>query len=185
MVGEPGTALISGRLLCRDRPLAAGPAGQFRVADLRTVEATCGASSFLLPTLPGDEYPPLPVLPDACGRASMPLCSRRPWLRWQSPRRHRTTATTPRRRYPDGDRTGRASDPSAATDRRLAVRELAWNPLAIEGPLAVTVPGRELLEATKAFADAGEVSVHLGDSETSISLTAKTRQTGLRADGLR
>jgi DNA polymerase-3 subunit beta len=44
----------------------------------------------------------------------------------------------------------------------------------------VTVPGRELLEASKAFADAGSVNIHLGDAETSLSLTADSRQTGLR-----
>ena len=69
----------------------------------------------------------------------------------------------------------------AATDRYRGRTRAGVEPAGDRRSLAVTVPGRELLEATKAFADAGEVSVHLGDSETSISLTAKkTRQTGLR-----
>jgi DNA polymerase-3 subunit beta len=69
----------------------------------------------------------------------------------------------------------------AATDRyRLAVRELPWQPLSVDQPIAITAPGRELMEAAKAFADAGDLSIHLGESETSMSLTADTRQTGLR-----
>ena len=179
VVGEPGTALISGRLLVEiARSLPAQPVS-FALQTSGRVEVTCGASSFLLPTLPGDEYPPLPVLPDAVGSVDAAMFASavaQVAVASASPDdRNHAYAGIRMEIEPDGHLT------LAATDRyRLAVRELAWNPLAIEGPLAVTVPGRELLEATKAFADAGEVNVHLGDSETSISLTAKTRQTGLR-----
>jgi DNA polymerase-3 subunit beta len=69
----------------------------------------------------------------------------------------------------------------AATDRyRLAVRELPWRPSGADQAIAVTIPGRELVEAAKAFADAGEVNLHLGEADTSLSLTSGARHTGLR-----
>lgn len=179
VVGEPGTALISGRLLVEiARSLAAQPVS-FALQTSGRVEVTCGASSFLLPTLPNDEYPPLPALPDAVGTldaATFAAAVAQVAVASASPDdRNHAYAGIRMEIEPDGQLT------LAATDRyRLAVRELPWQPIAIEGPLAVTVPGRELVEATKAFADAGEVNIHLGDSDTSLSLTARTRQTGLR-----
>ncbi|MEZ5184599.1 MAG: DNA polymerase III subunit beta [Candidatus Nanopelagicales bacterium] len=179
VVGEPGSALISGRLLVEiARSLPAQPVS-FALQTSGRVEVTCGAASFLLPTLPADEYPPLPTLPTAAGSvdaavfasavAQVAVASASP------DERNHAYAGIRMEIEPDGHLT------LAATDRyRLAVRELAWQPIAVDQPIAVTVPGRELLEATKAFADAGQVNIHLADSDTSISLTAATRQTGLR-----
>jgi len=179
VIGEPGTALISGRLLVEiARSLPAQPVS-FALQTSGRVEVTCGASSFLLPTLPGDEYPPLPDLPQAVGSvdagvfaaavAQVAVASASP------DERNHAYAGIRMEIEPDGRLT------LAATDRyRLAVRELPWEPLAADQPIAVTIPGREFLEATKAFADAGTVTVHLGEAETSLSLTAGSRQTGLR-----
>ena len=179
VIGEPGTALISGRLLVEiARSLPAQPVS-FALQSSGRVEVTCGAASFLLPTLPGDEYPPLPSLPQAVGSvdagvfaaavAQVAVASASP------DERNHAYAGIRMEIEPDGRLT------LAATDRyRLAVRELPWEPVAADQPIAVTIPGREFLDATKAFADAGTVTVHLGEAETSLSLAAGTRQTGLR-----
>lgn len=179
VVGEPGTALISGRLLVEiARSLPAQPVS-FALQSSGRVEVTCGSASFLLPTLPREEYPPLPALPDSLGSiaagefaaavAQVAVASASP------DERNHAYAGIRMEIEPNGQLT------LAATDRyRLAVRELAWNPGQADSTIAVTVPGRELVEASKAFADAGEVQIHLGEGETSISLTSGDRQTGMR-----
>lgn len=179
VVGEPAQALISGRLLVEiARSLPAQPVS-FALQSSGRVEVTCGAAAFLLPTLPSDEYPPLPALPAAAGSvtsaefasavAQVAVASASPDDRGHS------LAGIRMEIEPDGQLT------LAATDRyRLAVRELPWNPVAGGRSVAVTVPGRELVEATKSLADAGELSIHIDDADTSLSLSAGERQTGLR-----
>lgn len=179
VVGEPGTALISGRLLVEiARSLPTQPVS-FALQSSGRVEVTCGAASFLLPTLPRDEYPPLPLLPDAVGAIDAAVFAAavgQVAVAAASPDdRNHAYAGIRMEIEPGGHLT------LAATDRyRLAVRELPWRPAGNDQAIAVTVPGRELVEATKAFAGAGEVNIHLGDSDTSLSLTGNTRQTGLR-----
>lgn len=179
VVGEPGSALITGRLLVEiARSLAAQPV-TFALQSSGRVEVTCGAASFLLPTLPREEYPPLPGLPDAVGSVDAGVFAAavgQVAVASASPdERNHAYSGIRMEIEPDGHLT------LAATDRyRLAVRELPWQPLTADQPIAVTAPGRELVEASKAFADAGTVNIHIGDSDTTLSLTAGSRQTGLR-----
>ncbi|MFN8183821.1 MAG: DNA polymerase III subunit beta [Candidatus Nanopelagicales bacterium] len=179
VVGEPGTALISGRLLMEiARSLPAQPVS-FALQSSGRVEVTCGAASFLLPTLPGEEYPPLPATPSAVGSVDAGMFA-------AAVAQVAVASASPDERSHAYSGIRMEIEPQghvtlAATDRyRLAVRELPWEPLAIDQPIAVTVPGREFLDATKAFAGSGSVSLHLGESETSLSLTADSRLTGLR-----
>ncbi len=179
VVGEPGTALISGRLLVEIARSLPNQPVSFALQSSGRVEVTCGAASFLLPTLPRDEYPPLPVLPDAVGTidaGQFAAAVGQVAVAAASPDdRNHAYAGIRMEIEPDGNLT------LAATDRyRLAVRDLPWQPAGTDQGIAVTIPGRELVEAAKAFADAGQVSIHLGESDTSLSLTADTRQSGLR-----
>lgn len=179
VVGEPGTALISGKLLVEiARSLPAQPVS-FALQSSGRVEVTCGAAAFLLPTLPDDEYPPLPALPDAVGELDAALFAAavsQVAVASASPdERNHAYSGIHMEIEPDGHLT------LAATDRyRLAVRDLPWTPQTIDRTIAVTVPGKELVDAAKAFADSGQVSIHLGDSDTSLSLSARNRRTGLR-----
>ncbi len=179
VVGEPGTALISGRLLVEiARSLPTQPVS-FALQSSGRVEVTCGAASFTLPTLPRDEYPPLPALPEPVGTidaAAFAAAVAQVAVAAASPDdRNHAYAGIRMEIEPSGHLT------LAATDRyRLAVKELAWRPAGTDQAIAVTVPGRELVEAAKAFAGAGDVTIHLGDSDTSLALTSSSRQTGLR-----
>lgn len=179
VVGEPGSALISGRLLVEiARSLPAQPVS-FALQSSGRVEVTCGAAAFLLPTLPDDEYPPLPPLPDAVGELDAALFASavvQVAVASASPdERNHAYSGIHMEIEPDGQLT------LAATDRyRLAVRDLPWTPQTIDRPLAVTVPGKEFVDAAKAFADAGQVSIHLSESDTSLALSTPNRQTGLR-----
>jgi DNA polymerase-3 subunit beta len=179
VVGEPGTALISGRLLVEIARSLPNQPVSFALQSSGRVEVSCGAAAFTLPTLPRDEYPPLPTLPDAVGSidaAVFAAAVSQVAVAAASPDdRNHAYAGIRMEIEPSGHLT------LAATDRyRLAVRDLAWRPSGSDQAIAVTVPGRELVEAAKAFADAGEVNLHLGDSDTSLALSASSRQTGLR-----
>src|SRR5260370_5514669 len=63
---EPGSALVSGRLLAEiSRSLPAKPV-HITAQDGRAV-LTCGSATFTLLTMPEDEYPSLPEMPPAAG----------------------------------------------------------------------------------------------------------------------
>lgn len=62
-VGEPGRVLVSGRLLTDiTKTLPKGSTAQLELDGVRLV-LTAGSARFTLPTLPVDEYPALPVMP--------------------------------------------------------------------------------------------------------------------------
>ena len=65
-IAESGTVLVSGRLLADiARSLPAQPV---TIENEGTrVLLTCGRSSFTLPTLPVEDYPQLPAMPDSSG----------------------------------------------------------------------------------------------------------------------
>ncbi|MFV3577899.1 DNA polymerase III subunit beta, partial [Mycobacterium tuberculosis] len=68
-VSEPGTVLVSGRLLAEiSRALPAKPVDV--VLEGNKVTVTCGASRFTLLTMPVDEYPALPAMPELSGTVS-------------------------------------------------------------------------------------------------------------------
>jgi DNA polymerase-3 subunit beta len=178
VVGEPGRTLISGRLLVEiARSLPAQPVS-FALQSSGRVEVSCGSASFVLPTMPSQDFPEPPPLPDAVGAVDAAM--------FAAAVSQVAVATTPaddQHTYsgirmeiePDGHVT------LAATDRyRLAVRELAWQPHAADRSIAVTVPGKALMEAAKACADVGELLLHFGDQDTTLSLSAGDRRTGLR-----
>src|SRR5690625_7782718 len=68
-VETPGKVIVSGRLLADiskalpDRPV------QFDLEGTQVI-LTCGASRFTLLTMPVDEYPALPEMPEASGKTS-------------------------------------------------------------------------------------------------------------------
>lgn len=179
VVTEPGEALITGRLLVEiARSLPAQPVS-FALQTTGRVEVSCGASTFQLPTVPSEDFPPLPVLPDVAGSvdaaefaaavAQVAVASA------TSDDRNPTFSGIRMEIDPDGRVT------LAATDRfRLAVRELQWTPGRIDDLVAVTVPGRELAEAAKALAHAGDLALHIDEGQTSLTFHAGSRRTGMR-----
>src|SRR5699024_10196738 len=65
-VEEPGEVLVSGRLLADiSRALPARPIDM--ALEGTKVQVTCGSSRFTLATMPVDEYPNLPAMPDRVG----------------------------------------------------------------------------------------------------------------------
>lgn len=159
-VAEGGVSLVNGRLLVDiARSLPNQP------VDLETegtrLRVRCGRSTFELPTLPVEEYPPLPAMPEPSG--SVPgsvLAGAVGQVAVAAGRDDALPFLTGVRVEVDGDQVT-----LAATDRyRLAVRTFSWRPAAAEFTAAALVPARTLAETAKALAHADDVHLAFGSA---------------------
>lgn len=172
----PGTdrVLVSGRLLAEiTRALPAKPVDLAVVGP--KVSIVAGSARFTLPTMPVEDYPPLPQMPDASGAVdSAEFAEAVAQTVIAAGRDDTLPMLTGIRIEIDGDRLT-----LAATDRfRLAVRELGWRPDRAELSTAVLVPARTLADAAKTLGGAKEVTVALGDGL--LGLQAGDRRTTVR-----
>ena len=123
-VAEPGTVLVPGRLLAEiTRSLPSLPV-EF-ADDPEGVSLTCGSASFTLVTLPVEEYPDLPELPQTAGTVDGGVLAAA--ISQVAPAASRDD-TLPLLTGVNIE-VGGDTMTLAATDRyRLAVRELPWSP---------------------------------------------------------
>jgi DNA polymerase-3 subunit beta len=166
--------LVSGRLLAEiTRALPAKPVDLAVVGP--KVSIVAGSARFTLPTMPVEDYPPLPQMPDASGAVdSAEFAEAVAQTVIAAGRDDTLPMLTGIRIEIDGDRLT-----LAATDRfRLAVRELGWRPDRGELSTAVLVPARTLADAAKTLGGAKEVTVALGDGL--LGLQAGDRRTTVR-----
>lgn len=156
---EGGRALVSGRLLAEiTRSLPAQPV-QLSTEGSRAV-LTCGSARFTLPTLPVEDYPTLPPMPDPAGQiASDAFAAAVSQVFVAAGRDDTLPVLTGIRVEVDGEQLT-----MAATDRyRLAVREIKWRPVNPSGTTVALIPARTLAEAAKTLATTGaEVDIALG-----------------------
>lgn len=148
-VAEPGRCLVSGRLLADiARALPAAPV-QLTTDGSRMV-IVCGASRFELPTLPVEDFPTPPPLPETSGRITAgSFATAVAQVAVAVGRDEGLPVLTGIRLEIDGERLT-----LAATDRyRLAVRELDWKPETGTGeiPPSALVSGRTLADTAKAL----------------------------------
>jgi DNA polymerase-3 subunit beta len=145
-VEEEGTVLVSGRLLADisralpNRPVEISTDG---------VRATvvCGSSRFTLHTLPVEEYPALPQMPNATGTVPAGRDDTLPVL-------------TGVRIEIEGDTVTLAS-----TDRyRFAVREFLWKPENPDASAVALVPAKTLLDTAKSLGAGDSVTLALSGS---------------------
>jgi DNA polymerase-3 subunit beta len=159
-IGDPGVALVSGRLLADisrslpDRPVDV-------TTDASKVVLTCGSSRFTLLTLPVEDYPALPEMPGASGSLRGDLfASAVAQVSVAAGRDDTLPVLTGVRVEIEGEKIT-----MAATDRyRLAVRDLAWTPEQSGLDAVALVPARTLSETAKALAAADKVTVALASS---------------------
>jgi len=160
-IGEPGTALVPGRLLAEiTRSLPAADVEVTTAAGM--VMLTCGSAEFALVALPLDEYPALPDLPAAAGTVDggalaiaaaqvVPSASR--------------DDTLPMLTGVCLDFDGHALT-LAATDRyRLAVRTVAWEPADPAVRASVLVPARTLADVARTMGAGKPVTIAFGRSD--------------------
>jgi DNA polymerase III subunit beta len=154
---EEGSALVSGRLLAEiSRSLPARPV-QIASEGGKAV-LSCGSATFTLLTMPEEEYPDLPEMPQAAGSVgSDAFASAVSQSATAAGRDDTLPALTGVRIEIEGDTLTLIS-----TDRyRLAVRELRWTPARPDLSAAVLVPARALAETARSLTSGAEVSIAL------------------------
>ena len=182
-VAEPGTVLVSGRLLADiTRALPAKPVDVS--IDGARVAISCGSSKFSLPTMPVEDYPELPTVPEPTGTVPGDLFAEAvSQVAVAAGRDDTLPMLTGIRVEIEGERVV-----LAATDRfRLAVRELDWSPASASTTGAALVPAKTLAEAARsAGADhAGTVELAFGSPEAIgadgiLGITSNAKKTTTR-----
>ncbi|MGB3301677.1 DNA polymerase III subunit beta [Gordonia sp. (in: high G+C Gram-positive bacteria)] len=182
-VAESGKALVSGRLLAEiTKSLPNKPVDV--TIDGARVAISCGSAKFSLPTMPVEDYPELPAIPENTGSVPANLFSEAvAQVALAAGRDDTLPMLTGVRVEIEGDKVV-----LAATDRfRLAVREMQWLPTDPSASGAALVPAKTLSEAAKsAGADGtGNVdlafgAVHAIGSEGMLGITNGAKKTTTR-----
>jgi DNA polymerase III subunit beta len=157
---EPGTVLVSGRLLAEIvRSLPAKPVDLTTDGTRTTVQ--CGSAKFTLMLLPAEEYPTLPGMPDTTGTVGADtFASSISQVAIAAGKDDTLPALTGIRMEINDD-----ALTLIATDRyRLAIRELRWTPVVPGLNTAVLIPARVLGDTARALTGGAEVSIALATS---------------------
>ena len=177
---EEGSAVVAGRLLAEiTKALPAKPVDVELVGD--SVELTCGGAQFTLPTLPLEDYPRLPPMPELAGTikaAEFGAAVSRVTI--AAGRDETLPMLTGVQVEMAGDRIT-----MSATDRyRLAMTELAWQPERPDLEMSALIPAKALSDTARALGAAGgDVQLHLDPVATDQSLVglgSQSRQTTSR-----
>lgn len=175
-IGDPGRVLVSGRLLADiTRALPSKPVDL--VVDGSRATITCGNSRFSLPTMPVEDYPQLPAMPEHAGTvAGHELAEAVAQVAVAAGRDDTLPMLTGIRLEIEGTRLT-----LAATDRfRLAVRELDWAPEDTDRSTAVLIPAKTLSDVAKSLAGAGRVEIALSAGDGMLGITGGGRRATTR-----
>ena len=161
-VSDEGRALVSGRLLadiCRSLPNK--PVEM--AVDGAKVTLTCGSARFSLQTMPVEDYPTLPSMPQSRGRVKSELFAHAVGQAVTAAGRDdMLPVLTGVRLELDG-----STISMLATDRfRLSQRELEWDPAATDLSAAALVPAKVLADTAKSLTGGSEISIALSSSGT-------------------
>jgi DNA polymerase-3 subunit beta len=176
---EPGTALVSGRLLAEiSRSLPAQPVEI--TTDGAKVTLKCGTAKFTLLTMPVEDYPSLPAMPPPAGTVgSDAFAAAVSQVALAAGRDDTLPMLTGVRLEIEGETVTLAS-----TDRyRLAVRTLHWKPERPDLSAVALVPAKTLSDTAKSLTSGAEVSIALasgGSGEGMIGFDGGGRRTTTR-----
>lgn len=177
-VADPGTVLISGRLVA-DIARSLPPRPVDVTSDGTKVVITCGSARFTLQTLPVEEYPELPSLPETSGTVDGAIFADAvSQVAVAAGRDDMLPTLTGIRLEIEGE-----AITLAATDRyRLAVREFSWHPQRPEISAIALVPARTLVDTAKTLGPEGEVTIALAGTanDSLIGLSGGGRRTTSR-----
>lgn len=152
-VAEPGTVLVSGRLLAEiSRALPNKPVDV--VLEGTKVIVTCGASRFTLLTMPVEDYPSLPAMPELSGTVSGEAFAQAvSQVTVAASRDDTLPLLTGVRVEIEGEKITLLS-----TDRyRLALRELTWTPATPGYSAVALIRARTLSDVAKSLGGGGSV----------------------------
>ena len=163
---EDGVALVSGRLLADiARSLPGKPVDV--TADASRMELVCGSARFTLQTLPVEDYPALPAMPEATGTvASDDFAKAVAQVVVAAGRDELLPVFTGVRMEIEDDTLS-----LLATDRyRMALKEIPGNPSSAPTAGAALVPARVLGESAKSMTSGELVTLSLAGSGTGDGL---------------
>ena len=157
-VSEPGSTLVSGRLLADiaralpDRPVEVTVSAQ-------KMYINCGSAKFTLPTMPVEDYPQLPAMPGVTGSAAVDAFSEAvAQVAVAAGKDDTLPMLTGIRMEIEGPRVT-----LIATDRfRLAIRDFEWEPARDDVAVEVLIPAKTLSEVTRSAGQGGRVDLSLG-----------------------
>jgi len=175
-IGDPGRVLVSGRLLADiTKALPAKPVDV--VVDGARATISCGNSRFSLPTMPVEDYPQLPAMPQPAGVVPGDVLAQAvQQVAVAAGRDDTLPMLTGIRLEIDASRLT-----LAATDRfRLAVRELEWMPEDPGLTTSVLIPARTLADVAKTLAGAGPVELALSAGDGMLGITGGGRRATTR-----
>jgi DNA polymerase III subunit beta len=175
-----GAALVSGRLLAEITK--ALPAKPVEIAAVGShLELVCGSARFTLPTMPVEDYPTLPELPQSAGTvAAATFAAAVAQVAVAAGRDETLPMMTGVRMELSGSTLA-----LLATDRyRLAVREITWDPAAADVETTALIPARTLADTAKTLGPlGGDVTIALataGAGEGMIGFAGPARRTTSR-----
>ena len=158
-VDQRGEVLVQGRML--SDIVRALPNKSVSVALEGTkLQVTCGSARFALATLPVEEYPQLPVMPEVAGTVDAhTLAEAIGQVTVAASKDDTLPLLTGVRMEIEGEKVT-----LMATDRyRLALRELTWNPASPSAEMTALVRGRTLQEVARSLSTGASVDIALAD----------------------
>ena len=172
-IAEEGAILVSGRLLA-DITRSLPQSTVTIETEGSKITVSCGRSRFHLATMPVDEYPDLPKLPEVTGTVD--------GQRFAEAVSQVIVAASKDDTLPvlTGIKVEIENDliTFLATDRyRLAMRELNWKPNQPEISTSLLIKAKTLNEVAKTLAHAGELKIAISDNGEMVGFESSNRRT--------
>ncbi|GLZ32683.1 DNA polymerase III subunit beta [Lentzea sp. NBRC 105346] len=176
-IADGGRALVSGRLLADITKALPNHPVEIAVDGARMM-ISCGSARFSLPTMPVEDYPALPTMPQLIGELPGEVFGEAVGQVAVAAGKDDTLPMLTGVRVEIGD--GKLT--LVATDRfRLAMREFPWEPDASLDEVAVLVPARTLGDAAKTLGSSGgKVEMSLAANDGLLGLSGSGKRTTTR-----
>ncbi|MFD5829398.1 DNA polymerase III subunit beta [Lentzea sp. NPDC060358] len=176
-IADGGRALVSGRLLADITKALPNHPVEISVDGSRMM-ISCGSARFSLPTMPVEDYPALPSMPQLIGELPGDVFGEAVGQVAVAAGKDDTLPMLTGVRVEIGE--GKLT--LVATDRfRLAMREFPWQPDASLADVAVLVPARTLGDAAKTLgAGGGKVEMSLAANDGLLGLSGTGKRTTTR-----
>jgi DNA polymerase III subunit beta len=176
-IADGGKTLVSGRLLADITKALPNHPVEISVDGSR-MTITCGSAKFSLPTMPVEDYPALPNMPQLAGELAGEVFSEAVAQVAVAAGKDDTLPMLTGVRLEIGG--GKFT--LVATDRfRLAMREFAWEPNETLSETAVLVPAKTLADAAKTLGGSGnKVELSLAANDGLLGLSGNGRRTTTR-----
>ncbi|GGU20726.1 DNA polymerase III subunit beta [Lentzea flava] len=176
-IADGGRALVSGRLLADITKALPNHPVEIAVDGARMM-ISCGSARFSLPTMPVEDYPALPSMPQLIGELPGEVFGEAVAQVAVAAGKDDTLPMLTGVRVEIGE--GKLT--LVATDRfRLAMREFPWEPDTSLGEVAVLVPARTLGDAAKTLGSSGgKVEMSLAANDGLLGLSGSGKRTTTR-----